>query len=451
MRQLRPYQEEAVAYAARVNNPALYLDMRLGKTLTLIRAVQARNDIRTVLVIAPLSVLEVWKDELDAEGFDATLLRPGTRFRNGGSSGFLLPAVAGARSPLCWFVTNYEYVLANKDLARAPWDAVVLDESTRIRNPRTKTTKLVLRNFRQAKMRAVLSGYPAPQSPLDYVTQLIFLNGKCLGYDSYWKFRQYYCYLAGFDWLLTPRGRERLAKEVSAKCFTLSRKDAELDNQKIYERRYVDMSPEQARQHRKALEDWETDYEQTAWSVVVSGWLARIAGGFAPDGSQLTTDAKLRELECVLRGDLAGDQVVCLCRYRAELRAIWSLLKDLAIPAVWVEGGVPRPERVRRLAKFRDGKARVMVAQVQTVRFGLDFSNADAMVFYSNTFSIEDRKQTEERLTRVGKRSPNLYIDLVTRGSIDEDLVEALRDKSLSEAAFRKRVMEETRRRLACT
>ena len=72
-RRLRPYQEQGVAYANRIRNPALFFQMRLGKTLPTIRwakSLKPRNPRAGLraLVVAPSGALGSWTRELELEG-----------------------------------------------------------------------------------------------------------------------------------------------------------------------------------------------------------------------------------------------------------------------------------------------------------------------------------------------------------------------------------------------
>jgi SNF2 family DNA or RNA helicase len=51
------------------------------------------------------------------------------------------------------------------------------------------------------------------------------------------------------------------------------------------------------------------------------------------------------------------------------------------------------------------------------------------MVYYSNSFDLEKRLQSEDRAHRIGQTKNVTYIDLIAVGTVDEKIVKALRDK----------------------
>ena len=51
------------------------------------------------------------------------------------------------------------------------------------------------------------------------------------------------------------------------------------------------------------------------------------------------------------------------------------------------------------------------------------------MIYYSNSYDLEIRLQSEDRAHRIGQTNKVTYIDIVTKGTIDEKILQALRNK----------------------
>ena len=60
---------------------------------------------------------------------------------------------------------------------------------------------------------------------------------------------------------------------------------------------------------------------------------------------------------------------------------------------------------------------------------GHDLYAARTVIYYSNSFNLIDRLQSEDRAHRIGQEHPVNYIDLVANGTVDEHIIGALRDK----------------------
>jgi len=51
------------------------------------------------------------------------------------------------------------------------------------------------------------------------------------------------------------------------------------------------------------------------------------------------------------------------------------------------------------------------------------------MIYYSNGYDLEKRKQSEARIDRIGQKKPMTYIDILAEDTVDEKIVKSLRKK----------------------
>ena len=59
---------------------------------------------------------------------------------------------------------------------------------------------------------------------------------------------------------------------------------------------------------------------------------------------------------------------------------------------------------------------------------GINLSAADTAIYFSNSWALQDRLQSEDRILSP-ENNTLLYIDLITKNTIDEDIMLALQDK----------------------
>ena len=78
---------------------------------------------------------------------------------------------------------------------------------------------------------------------------------------------------------------------------------------------------------------------------------------------------------------------------------------------------------------FQRKEVRVLVLQQATAQTGVDLSAADTAIYFSTPPGQMARVQTEDRILSLKKSSPLLYVDLVVKGSVDEDVMELLAEK----------------------
>jgi SNF2 family DNA or RNA helicase len=76
-----------------------------------------------------------------------------------------------------------------------------------------------------------------------------------------------------------------------------------------------------------------------------------------------------------------------------------------------------------------DSSLRFFVGQPKTGGYGITLNQASTVVYYSNSYDLESRLQSEDRAHRIGQKKSVTYVDLISPGTIDEKIVEALRNK----------------------
>ena len=77
----------------------------------------------------------------------------------------------------------------------------------------------------------------------------------------------------------------------------------------------------------------------------------------------------------------------------------------------------------------KDSRLRFFVGNPATAGYGLTLTEANLVVYYANDFNLETRIQSEDRAHRIGQKNNVTYIDLISEGTIDEKIVDALRNK----------------------
>jgi SNF2 family DNA or RNA helicase len=94
-------------------------------------------------------------------------------------------------------------------------------------------------------------------------------------------------------------------------------------------------------------------------------------------------------------------------------------------------GDTPDSERQQIVQRFQDphSRLRFFVGNPATAGYGLTLTAADLVIYYANDFNLETRIQSEDRAHRIGQKNNVTYIDLISEGTIDEKIVDALRNK----------------------
>lgn len=412
------------------------MEMRLGKTLLAIRWVQGLPEARAkrCIVVAPITVLNAWRNELTIEGecyIDVPTLKNRMQFDQA-----VEEATEGKHR--VWFLINYEMAVRRPELADVFWDVALVDESVKLKNPKADVTKYFVDGFRQVRYRAVLTGLPNPESELEFFTQFQFLHGKFMGYKNFWQWRNKYFErfpLNPHQWEPKRGTRALIKKAVHELAYVVRRKDVFMDN-KVFERRVVPMLSEQRKMYESVIRDFayemEDGWHETQWAMQAATWLARIAGGFTPDGSMCLSNSKALDMISLFKGELAGEQVVVWFRFVKELQLVAQLLTAQKISWAKIDGSTDPILRERAIVDFRQGKKRILLATEKCAKMGIDCSVADTCIYYSNEWSCDDRLQSEDRIVSPIKQVPLLYIDMCTEGTVDEDCANRIRMKKFN-------------------
>lgn len=417
------------------------MQMRLGKTLVVIRYLMSRILLQPrFLVVTPSEGLWAWKRELEMEKQHFTQLTGSRKER--------LLKLNNSES-VSWFLINYEGVRTiENELKKIPWNALVLDESRRIANPKAKTTK-ALQSFPQTsnQKRIILSGEPAPETPLEYFEQYKFLYGNFVGLDNFWKFRNiYFRELAPHEWVPKTGYLENLKRHIRRSGFFLTRHEAGMPDKKIYEVRTLKFPPGILKVYNEIKKDFVASLEgktfSTKWVPVQYLWLQQLASGWL--SSENLWQGKTLELLDLLGGELLNEQVVVWFRFNNALKECANVLREFGVAKI--TGEESRDEREASINKFREGKIRILLVQIKCGKTALDLSCASTAIYFTNSHSLEERKQSEDRILNPAKKDPLLYIDLVTEGTVEEDILDVLRQKSNEAKFYRNNLIEKLRR-----
>jgi SNF2 family DNA or RNA helicase len=399
--------------------------MGTGKTKVAIDVVAARlqaGQIKRALVFAPRSVIPTWAHEVKKHSdLKAVQLAGSTTQKRA-----LL--YRGLRDGWHIFITNYESVLSI-DFA-GMFQMLILDESTFIKNPWAKRTRNLVRVGDRTPFKMILSGYPVTQTLMDVWAQYRFLdNGQSFGY-SFLSFRNRYFYSDRNGWVWTPRPSS--IKEINDKMYRRAIRILKVDcidlPPKVYERRYCTMEKEQARIYGeirdKLVAEIENNKRLTVRQALVKTLrLCQISGGVVPTdcGAHKFFPSKLDVLREVIEEN-PGRKAVIWANFIIELDAIYNSLRGEYGQecAVLLHGGV-KGERGEMVERFQnDPHTRFFIGQVKTGGYGITLTASDLVVYYSNSFSVEARVQSEDRTHRIGQTRSVTYIDLITEKTVDE-------------------------------
>lgn len=344
---------------------------------------------------------------------------------------------------------------------------VVVDESSRIKNPAAKRTKAVMQLRPKAAFVRIATGTPATNAPGDVFSQMEFLCPGLLGTSSHRAFiARYACLMPATHPMMQHmikrnpkfafaqiierdangqrmwRDLDKLQRLLDPHTYRV-RKEECLDlPSKVYQRRYFSLSPDQEKAYELMKEECRMQIGDKLIPVQTlnSGTkLQQITSGYVLDGSgeahYVSEDNPRLEAFIETVEELEG-QFIVFAKFREEISAIVAALKEAGISAVSYFGDTKKDAREQAIDSFQNGLVRGFVGNQQVAGIGLTLTAARTVIYYSNTFNLDHRLQSEDRAHRKGTTHSVLYIDLLAEDTIDETILDALASKGDMAAAI---------------
>ena len=432
MRKLRPYQTRMLEYCESVQHPALFVQMRLGKTIVTIRSLKLRT-VERALIVAPYSALYGWRDELELENVSNIVEVFGTRAERLECIEHVEPG---------FYLLNKEGHRSVPEIADIQWDAVVLDESYFIHAPKSGASEFYIDNFRDAEYRYILSGTPAPETELNYYNQMKFLSHGYWKEKNYWQFRHNNFAMINYEAVIKPTGSKYIMKNLARRCYYLSRSDVNLGGKKIYEKRVVNLTDKVRGMYRKVEKEFILEYlgecQETIYATTKYIWLRRLCGGFADQ--EFVSYAKMKELQSLIEVELKDEPTIILCKHVNEVKKVSKYLSKWYRIGT-IHGGVDKiKERPRIFKEFQDGKLDHIVAQPETIKHGINLSRSDTVIFYTTPDGGETRAQVEDRVVNTSTNDSSLIIDLICKDTVEEDVLKGIQSKQSNQIMMKEMI-----------
>lgn len=324
----------------------------------------------------------------------------------------------------------------------------ILDESGRIKNPGAKRTKRVMASSLYAPYRRILTGTPVDNSPFDVFTGIKFIRPDIwvnLGLRTFAVFKQHFGIWERrvnqqqgrqFDVLVRYRNLNQLKEIVDSVGSRLLKADVLDLPAKLYEKRYFDLDGPQTKAYKALEKDYRAfldggDVVTADLALTRMLRMQQITSGFVGNDDEelvpLGGKTRLAALQEVLE-DLGETPTIIWAKYSQEIDDVAALLGDRCVT---FDGRTNDHDRARALQQFqKDRTKQFFVAKPSAAGEGLTLHTAKAVIYYSNSFSLRERLQSEDRAHRAGMDGePVVYIDLLARDTIDEYVLEALRNK----------------------
>jgi SNF2-related domain len=440
-----------IASLLMVRAPCCSTLVSLGKTsisLAIFTMLKKRGDVQTLLVLAPRrAMLHTWPTEIAKWDQFADL-------RVSLIHGTAAERQAGLDAPTDVYLMHYDNLhwLALAPQGReAPFDMLVLDESTKIKHHGTRRFKSLVRLLPRFKLRVALSGTPTPLHIGDLFGQVYACDmGARLG-SGITKFRTEFMkakWLPGVPtplWEPQPDAEQRIFDKLGGMALRLSSADHLQMPELIRNTITVDMPPVALKQYKALKRDLVIDMEggkvTAANAAAASMKLRQMASGivYTQDKStHVVHSAKVDALLDLLE-EQQGQPLLVAVAFRSEVEHLQRVLKDAGYGTVHaLVGGIKDAYADRVILAWNTGRLPVLLCHPTTVAHGLNLqSGGHSVCWFSMTFNLEEFIQFNARVWRQGQPSPHVIVHhIAARDTIDSHVDEVVRAKDARQTAL---------------
>ncbi len=439
------YQRFCIDYIKTHPVSALFLDMGLGKTaitLTALRDLMLDDLlVSKALVIAPLRVArDTWPAEVlkwdHLSDLDCSVIVGDLKTRKAAISAKAMVYVIN-RENIKWLVEYYE---ANG--RRWDFDCVVIDELSSFKNYQSQRFKW-LRKVRPFVKRWIgLTGTPTSNGLMDLWAEIGILDGgERLG-RFIGRFRESYFKPGSmnpstgvvFSYVPRPGAEEQIYGRISD--ITISMKA--LDYLDMPECVYVNHTVEMSAQERKLYDQLKTDLIiptddgdiDAANAASLSNKLLQMSNGAVYDENKEPRFIHSRKLEMLedLIEAANGQPVLIAYWFKHDRTRILEHLEKNGYT------GVRDLKESKDITDWNAGSIPIALIHPASAGHGLNIQEGGhILIWFGLTWSLELYQQANARLWRQGQRETVTIHHIVTKNTVDEDLLAALASKDVTQ------------------
>ena len=415
---------------------AIFHEQGLGKTKVAIDLIVhwlAHRQLDTALIVVKKGLLDNWQRELASH----SQLRPRVLTTNRSGNFYVF------NSPARVMLAHYEAVRAEKErmqlFLRTRSVGVILDESTKIKNPEATLTRTFLDLAPLFTKRVIVSGTPVSDRPHDIWSQIKFLDdGASLG-DDFGEFKRSVDLsndLAGAEsrQKALETQLQHIFHSISGFAVRETKASAEISlPEKVIHSVVTEWEHRQRELYRQVRESLRAIVFQDGQlmadesDVVLKRLLRLVQVTSNPnliDASYQVEPGKLETLlELVSSIVRDGEKCIVWTSFVENVEWLARILRRYN-PQL-VHGMLGTREQTDAIRTFLDeSSAKVFIATPGSAKEGLTLTVANHVIFYDRLFSLDDYLQAQDRVCHVH--------NLIMRDSIDEWVEALLRSKRVA-------------------
>lgn len=435
------YQNYAKNFILAHKVSALFLDCGLGKTITTLTAINELMydsfEISKVLIIAPLRVAQsTWKDEI--EKWDHLNL-----LRYSVAVGDEKERLKALKQNSDIYIINRENVdwLVTKSGIDFNFDMLIIDELSSFKSHTSKRFKSLLKIRPYFERVVGLTGTPSSNGLMDLWAEFRILDlGERFGrYITHYR-NEYFLPdkrngVVIFSYKPQPHAEERIYRRLAD--MTISMKSTEYLKmpELILNELEINLDEEDQTKYKKFKKEMVMTIQEKEIDAInaasLSNKLIQLANGSIYDEDKKFYEVhnkKLDKLEEIIES-ANGKPVLVAYWFKADKERIEKRFKVREI------------KTVDDIKQWNKGMIDLALIHPASAGHGLNLqSGGSTLVWFSLTWSLELYQQTNARLYRQGQKDTVVIHHLITKNTIDEDIMKSLKRKDKTQEALMRAV-----------
>ena len=432
------YQRYAAEFIITHPISALLLDMGLGKTSITLTAINNllfdSFEIHKVLVVAPLRVArDTWSSEIEKWEHLKNL-------QYSVVIGTAQERISALSTPADIYIINRENIqwLVEESGLPFDFDMAVIDELSSFKNHQSKRFRAFMKSRPKLKRIVGLTGTPAGNGLMDLFAEFKLLDmgerlGRLIG-----QYRNTYFQpdkrngMVIYSYKPLPNAEQQIYDKISDITISMKATDHLKMPELISSECTVQFSKKEKEKYDRLKKDLifsTEDNEVTADNAAsLSNKLSQMANGavYSDDESVIQIhDRKLDALEDIIES-MNGRPLLVAYWFKHDLERIRKRFEIREIKSS------------EDISDWNSGKIPVALIHPASAGHGLNLqSGGSTLVWFGLTWSLELYQQTNARLWRQGQTADTVVIQhIIVKGTIDEQIMKALKTKDTTQAAL---------------
>ena len=441
---LYPYQRDGVRFCAMAGRSILADEMGLGKTVQAIATAELlrrEQFVGQVVVLCPTTLKYQWKREIERFTGATVIVIEGTPEQRREQ----------LNTDVTYKIASYNSINQQlKELETLDADMIIMDEVQRLKNWNTQIARSVRRI--RSRYAVILSGTPL-ENRLEELYSIVELADQFL-LSPYYLFKDRYIVTDDTGRTIGYRNLREVGQRVSSVMLRRRKQDVALQlPARIDKKLFVPMTREQMEAHNdlklqaaRLVAKWhrqhflpETDRQQL---LLTLQQMRMACDSLYVLDEHSRFDTKVEETmnildECgvTLNGEgqhsgQASPKVVIFSQWERMTRLVAQELERSGVEFVYLHGNVPARERQNRVESFQnDPQVRVFLS-TDAGAMGLNLQAASIVINLDLPWNPAILEQRIGRIHRIGQMRGIEVIDLISAGTIEEEMMTKLRFKS---------------------